>query len=243
VPSDIRLPHGPAISGPAFPVDRLRMVIYRFSRITCFTGLNCFIFDLIMRTKIMPGFLFLLMPAVFYLLPTGFSSVLQPQGPPVYQCDNGWVQFSSEAPLELIEASSKRLRGVLDPSVNAFAWSVPVKSFEGFNSPLQREHFNENYMESTQYPDITFEGKIIEKLDFSQPGSYQVRAKGRLKVHGVVQERIIKSQIEIGDDRITIQASFSVPLLDHDISIPKIVHQKIAEEIKVEVRAVLRKKT
>ena len=119
---------------------------------------------------------------------------------------------------------------------------MDVKTFEGFNSPLQREHFNENYMESKKYPKASFTGKIIEAIDFQKDGTYSIRAKGQLNIHGVEQERIIKSQLEVSGNKIKIQSTFSVPLSDHNITIPKIVYQKIAEEITITVDAELVKK-
>jgi YceI-like domain len=152
----------------------------------------------------------------------------------------GRVSVRSDAPLELITASSQQLRGIIDPAKNTFAWSVEVKTFEGFNSPLQREHFNENYLESNKYPKATFSGKIIEKVDFQRDGVYTVRAKGTFTIHGVAQERIIKSQITIKKGAARIQSAFTVPLADHQIEIPRVVYQKIAEEITVNVDAELR---
>jgi polyisoprenoid-binding protein YceI len=92
-------------------------------------------------------------------------------------------------------------------------------------------------MESKQYPRASFTGKIIEDVDFAKNGCYSVRAKGLLNIHGVEQERIIKSQIEINGGKLRVQTSFSVPLTDHNITIPKVVYQKIAEEITVTVNA------
>lgn len=148
---------------------------------------------------------------------------------------DGQMHFKSDAPLELIEAGSKELNGVLQPANNSFAFAIAIRSFQGFNSPLQREHFNENYLESRRFPRATFTGKLIEDIDFTVPGIYEVRAKGQLDIHGVKQERIIKGKIEIGADRIRITAAFSVLLEDHRISIPQIVYQKIAEEIAVDM--------
>ena len=161
-------------------------------------------------------------------------------GQGVFRCENGKVVFKSNAPLEAIQAKSTKLRGVIDTARQSFAWSVDIKSFEGFNSPLQREHFNENYMESKQYPKASFTGKIIEKVDFQKNGTYSVRAKGKLNIHGVEQERIIKSKLEVEGNKVRIQSEFSVPLADHNISIPKVVYQKIAEQIDVKVEAELR---
>ncbi|NDK56637.1 YceI family protein [Pontibacter sp. BT213] len=157
----------------------------------------------------------------------------------LYRIKEGRIHFKSEAPLELIEASSAKLKGLIKTDDQTFAFSVANESFEGFNSALQREHFNENYMESTRYPNCTFAGKIIEPVDFSKDGTYTVRAKGKLAVHGVEVERIIKSALTIKGGIITIQSEFIVPLQEHNITIPKIVYQKIAEEISVEINATL----
>ena len=155
----------------------------------------------------------------------------------VYGTNNGTITFRSDAPLELIKASSKEMRGKVDISRKLFAFTVSVGSFSGFNSPLQREHFNENYLESAQYPNASFSGKIIEDIDFSKDGIYTVRAKGNLSIHGVVQERIIKTDLTIKDGKISITADFTVLLADHNIPIPKVVHEKLASEIKVAVKA------
>lgn len=152
------------------------------------------------------------------------------------------VDFTSDAPLELIQATSEKLIGLIDPIKHTFAFSIKSESFEGFNSPLQKEHFYENYMETKAYPVSKFEGKIIEQIDFSVDGNYVIRAKGKLHIHGVEQERIIKVQLRVSRDVIYADAAFTVLLADHNITIPKVVYQKIAEEIKVIIKAELIKK-
>ncbi len=164
-----------------------------------------------------------------FTLPTGTRYFVQ----------SGEVRFKSDAPLEVIEAKSKLLKGVIDMEERTFAFSVDISSFEGFNSPLQREHFNENYMESRKYKSATFSGKIIDKDDFTKNGTYTIRTKGKLTVHGISKERIIKSEVTTKGGVITLRSKFTVLLDEHDIAIPKIVYQKIAEEIAVEVSAEL----
>ncbi|NTW23473.1 MAG: YceI family protein [Lentimicrobium sp.] len=157
----------------------------------------------------------------------------------LYSTATGNIKIKSEAPLELIEASSNELKGVIDISKKTFSFAVQNRSIKGFNSPLQQEHFHENYIETTKYPATTFKGKIIEQVDFSMDGKYEVRAKGILNIHGVDQERIIKANIEIKNKLILLNSSFTVPLSDHNITIPKIVYQKIAEEVNINVNASL----
>lgn len=147
------------------------------------------------------------------------------------------VSFRSDAKLELIEAYSNALKGVIDTEKMTFAFSVPISSFEGFNSPLQRQHFNENYLESELFKNATFSGKIIEQLDLTENGSYLIRAKGILNVHGVEKERIIKSNLTIEENEIKVESTFSILLSDHNIDIPKVVRQKITEEIQIVINA------
>ena len=157
----------------------------------------------------------------------------------IYHTTSGRIDFRSDAPLEIIRASSNDLLGVLDISKNNFSFKVVIRSFEGFNSPLQKEHFNENYLESDKYAEASFKGKIIEDADLTVDGTYEVRAKGNLTIHNVMQERIIKCAVTVKNKIITIHSNFTILLSDHNIPIPKVVYQKLANEIKVEVTATL----
>ncbi|MBC7693937.1 MAG: YceI family protein [Burkholderiales bacterium] len=160
----------------------------------------------------------------------------------IYLCRDGNTKFTSEAPLELIKAQSNRTSGVLDLSAKNVAFTVAIESFDGFNSGLQKEHFRENYMETNKYKAATFKGKIIEDVDFTKNGIYTVRAKGTFTIHGTKKEKIVKTKITVKDKEIFVETSFEVPLNDHNIKIPKVVNQKIASVIMVEVKATLKPK-
>lgn len=168
--------------------------------------------------------------------------VISPTASLFFQGNNGTVKFLSKAPLEIIEAKSSALNGIIDAEMNTFAWIIDIKTFQGFNGPLQREHFNENYLESNVYPRASFTGKIIEAVNYRQNGTYTIRAKGKLTIHGVTQERIIKSRLDVRGNVLHIESVFTVALADHNITIPKVVHQKIAEQIEVSISADLTEK-
>jgi hypothetical protein len=176
-------------------------------------------------------------PRKFLVLVTAmvFAASAYMPAPRLYKTSEGKINFRSDAPLELIKASSDDLVGVLDTAKKNFSFKVPITSFEGFNSRTQREHFNENYMQTEQYPEASFKGKIIEDVDLSKDGTYTVRAKGFLNIHGVEKERILKSELTVKNGTMNIKSNFTVLLSDHDIPIPKVVYQKLANEIKVEV--------
>jgi len=162
--------------------------------------------------------------------------------PGIYSIESGSITFRSDAAQELISATSHELHGLLDITKRTFAFRIRMRSFKGFNSGLQREHFNENYVESEKFPESTFRGKIIEQVDLRQDGKYTVRAKGILSIHGIEQDRIIKSEISVQKGLIHVDSKFSVMITDHDIKVPRVVHEKIASEIQVEVSADFKKK-
>jgi Uncharacterized conserved protein len=158
----------------------------------------------------------------------------------IFNISKGNISFSSDAPLELIRAESSELKGFINTDKKEFIFSVKVSSFKGFNSGFQKDHFNENYLETDKYPNATFTGKIIEDVDFTKDNTLTVRAKGILTVHGVPKERIIKSDMTIKNGAVFIKANFTVLLADHNIPIPKVVHEKLSSEIKVEVNSELK---
>lgn len=175
-------------------------------------------------------------PVILFALLILFSSNVS--APPLlYAVSTGNITFRSDAPLELIKASSNGLKGIFNAEKKQFAFTLNVNTFKGFNSPLQQEHFNENYLESNKYPRASFDGKIIEDVDLKKNGVYNIRAKGNLTVHGITQERIIKCELSIKNNVVSLKSNFTVLLGDHNITIPKVVHEKLASEIKVEVKA------
>jgi hypothetical protein len=165
--------------------------------------------------------------------------VLRVQAQKKFVAEKGNIDFASNAQLEMIKAFSHELKGIIDPATNQFAFRVNVRTFQGFNSSLQRDHFNENYVEAEKCPTAAFSGKIIEQIDYTVDGVYEVRAKGDLDIHCQKQTRIIKSRVTIKNGKLLVDASFTVPLTDHNISIPRIVNQKIATDIEVNMSATM----
>jgi polyisoprenoid-binding protein YceI len=70
-------------------------------------------------------------------------------------------------------------------------------------------------------------------------GEYEMISEGKLTIHGVEKERIIKGTIIIKNNKMVISSKFNVPLKDHNINIPTIVNEKISESIDVSVSVTL----
>jgi polyisoprenoid-binding protein YceI len=159
----------------------------------------------------------------------------------VYKFQKGNIAFTSDAPLEIIKAQTKVFKAIYQVDKNQFIISIMMNSFTGFNSELQNEHYNENYLETTKYPDAKYVGKILDPVDFVKKGDKKVRVKGKFTMHGVTVEKIINCNVKILDaNSFVIDAEFELNLAEHNINIPKIVNKKIAENIRVKFNAILK---
>ncbi len=168
---------------------------------------------------------------ILLFVSVGLSSFSQD----LYSIQDGKIHFVSNAPEENIKATSKELAGLMNIGENTFAFSVYLKTFKGFNSPLQQEHFYENYMQTDVFPRSTFTGKLIDKFD-PNVSKQKVRAKGQFEIHGVKKERIIEVNLTKTGKGFLIESDFNVLLEDHGIQVPQIVFQKIAANINVSVK-------
>eukprot|EP00389_Voromonas_pontica_P000500 GDKH01000733.1.p1 GENE.GDKH01000733.1~~GDKH01000733.1.p1 ORF type:complete len:108 (+),score=16.59 GDKH01000733.1:31-324(+) len=97
-------------------------------------------------------------------------------------------------------------------------------------------------MESHKYKVSVFKGKIVDEVDFTKDGTYEVTAKGALDIHGVTVEREIKGTLTISNGKINLTTEFDVALKDHKIKIPSVVVKNIAEVVKVTVNINFAKK-
>ncbi len=150
------------------------------------------------------------------------------------------ISFLSETPLEKIEAINKSGSAVLDAETGRMEWKVLVKNFI-FEKKLMQEHFNENYMESHKYPNAIFKGEIVNLKDvnLSKDGAYNVRAKGKMTIHGVERDIEVPGKITVAGGKLNVVSDFKVACADYDISIPSVVRDNIAKEIAVRVEAAL----
>jgi len=153
-----------------------------------------------------------------------------------YLTKTGHISFFSDGPLEKIEAHNNQVNSVLDSKTGDFVFKVLMKSFV-FEKALMQEHFNENYVESDQFPNATFVGKVtnLDAIDFSKPATYDAQVEGKLTIHGQTQPVSTTGTFEVKADGIDGKSVFFVKLADYNISIPGAVTGKIAEEIEVTV--------
>jgi hypothetical protein len=149
---------------------------------------------------------------------------------------NASLSFFSSTVVEDIEATSTTATSALDIKSRNIIFKVSNSSFQ-FKKKMMQEHFNENYMESEKYPYSEFKGKINDAVDLSKDGNYTVNVAGTLNIHGVTKPYQTKANITVSQGTTTAKATFRVRIADHNIKIPSIVFQNIAEFVDVRVSA------
>jgi polyisoprenoid-binding protein YceI len=153
----------------------------------------------------------------------------------VYLTRAGFVGFYSKMPLEDIKAENNQVFAAIDPVKKTIAFSLLLKGFV-FTKQLMQEHFNENYVESDTYPKASFTGTFSGDLPLDKDGVYKVTAKGNLTLHNVTRPVETPATLEVKGGRILGQAEFKLKPEDFNISIPSVVRDKIAQEMRVNVR-------
>jgi polyisoprenoid-binding protein YceI len=161
------------------------------------------------------------------------SSALMAQN---YVTKSGYIKFYSKMPAENIEAHNRQVNSALNVETGEFVFKLLMKSFQ-FEKRLMQEHFNENYVESDQYPNASFKGHVsnLEDIDFTKAGTYKALVKGKLTIHGVTKDVVEEGQFIVSDQGIRAKSVFMVKVADYDIKIPKIVRKNIAEQMEVTV--------
>ena len=157
-----------------------------------------------------------------------------------YTIQSSSVSFLSSANFEKIKGASTELKGTVDVQKHTFSFALPSCSFQGFINAQQKKHYCDKFVEGAKYPELGFKGKIIEDIDLAVPGTYKVRGKGMLLLHGIEKERIIDTQVIVKDGLISIDSKFSIPLEDHGIKISKMNSLAISRIVDVAVKITLK---
>jgi hypothetical protein len=161
-----------------------------------------------------------------------------------YLTKTGLIAFEASVPsFEEVVAKNNSVTAILNTENGDFAALALVKAFR-FKNALMEEHFNENYAESDSHPKATFKGKIENfNVDSLSQIDSALSIKGSLTFHGVKKDiKEISLTLKKVDDKIVLSGSFKVLVSDFNIEIPKIVKNKLSDEVSISFNFELTKK-
>jgi hypothetical protein len=182
------------------------------------------------------------MKKIFLFLAMTVSLVANAQDK--YLTRNAKVRFdatSSTSP-EKIEAINNQGTSIFIAQTGQYEFSVLMQAFE-FEKALMKDHFNENYVETTKFPKAVFKGSIqdVAKVNFAKDGKYPVVIKGTMDLHGVKKEVSANGTLTVSGGKVTASSNFKLVLSDFNVVIPNLVKDKIAKEATINVDAAYNK--
>lgn len=150
------------------------------------------------------------------------------------------VSFRSQTPIEEIYSENNQVASILkgEGAKKVLAFNVIMRSFK-FEKALMEEHFNEKYVHSEKYPTAKFIGAFGDAIDLTTPGVYKnIPISGTMTLHGVSRPVTVPVDFEVAQNKeIKGSATFKIRPEDYNIEIPKLVREKIAQEVVVTVDA------
>jgi polyisoprenoid-binding protein YceI len=156
----------------------------------------------------------------------------------IYIADSAKVAFFSETKAENIDAVNSISKPIMSVSTGEFDVSVVNTSFQ-FKKDLMKEHFNEDYMESSKYPNTVFKGKINETVDYMEDGVHKVTVTGTMDMHGVKKQITVPGTITVKGGKIYVYAKFNVKIADYNIKLPSFLSVNVADNVDVTVTATM----
>jgi hypothetical protein len=153
----------------------------------------------------------------------------------VFATKSGQIYFNATGALVKIAAVNNQVDSKFVDATGQIIFGVLVKGFK-FENQLMEDHFNENYMESTQFPKADFKGYItnIKEINFSKDGAYPIQVEGTLTIHGVAQKTTTKGTLTLAQGKATIAGDFSVKVKDYGIT-GLYIGEKIANEATIKL--------
>lgn len=148
------------------------------------------------------------------------------------------IHFLSKSPLEDIEATNKSPIAAFKPETNDLQFGVMMTDFK-FKAALMEEHFNENYVESTKFPQAIFKGKVNEKVDLTKDGENKVTVTGKMNLHGVTKDVTADGTITKKGNDLILKSTFKIKVADYNIKVPSLYVQNIAEVVDVDVNMIM----
>lgn len=152
---------------------------------------------------------------------------------------NGKVSFdatTSTSPEKIVGVNEKAT-SIIDITTGTMEFAILMKAFN-FEKALMQEHFNENYVESDQFPKAVFKGTVvnISTVALAKDGSYPVTVKGMLTMHGETKEIIAEGSLTVKDNAIVAgKSAFKIKLNEFKIEIPSLVKDKLSNDANIVV--------
>lgn len=153
----------------------------------------------------------------------------------LYSTKTGQIKFNATGGVEKIAAVNNQVDSKMVDKTGQIVFSLLVNGFI-FDNQLMKDHFEENYLETTKFSKADFKGFItnISTVDFSKNGKYNITVDGSLTIHGVTQKVSTAGTLTIANGKPSIAGVFKVKIKEYGIT-GLYIGEKIANEAEISV--------
>ena len=153
-----------------------------------------------------------------------------------YITRTGHIYFISKTDAIDIDADNHQAGSIFNYETGEIVFAVVMKAFK-FKLALAEDHFNEDYVESYEFPKSKFKGQILNynNIDLTKDSLYLVDVKGELTIHGITKNIQKKGTIQKQGNVIIAKSEFSILLDDYEIKVPDLVRERVAKEIQIKI--------
>lgn len=153
----------------------------------------------------------------------------------VYGTKTGQIVFNATGKDVKIVGVNNQTDSKFVSTTGQIIFGVLIKGFK-FENQLMEDHFNENYMESTQFPKADFKGYItnIKEVNFTKDGDYPIKVEGSLTIHGVTNKVSTEGVMQLKAGKPSISGSFKIPIKQYGIK-GSYIGDKIASEANIQL--------
>lgn len=142
----------------------------------------------------------------------------------IYATRNGKISFIAPKDEDVAAANNEVASRLNDKGEISF--SLLIKGFKFAYAEMQA-HFNNDYLQSNQFPRADFKGAItnIKTVDFTKDGNYKVAVKGSLTLHGITKPINVNGTISIKSGKPSANAQFVIVMKDFNIDAATVTNQ------------------
>lgn len=150
------------------------------------------------------------------------------------------IHVKSKNSVKNVEADNYQMRGQIDPITGKVEFVGLLKSFE-FKLGALDQAFNNDKVSLTQYPRITYDGKIInlKQVNFSKPGTYNVNIKGTLYIWDEKRVTFAKGKLIVNTDgSVRAESIFDIRIEEKNVNkLNAIVREKLPSVVKLDMNS------
>ena len=158
----------------------------------------------------------------------------------VYTTKEGIANFKAKMSFNSYTGVSDRLNGTINFATGEVAFRLPVKSIKT-GKDKRDEHMYE-LLKLQKYPDVVFEGKLIDDFDFDKKAKQTVKVKGDFTLAGSTRQITVPLDLDPVSKGIQLNATWSLLITDYGLERPSLAFIKVNDKHDLSVVAVLKEK-